>query len=166
MNFKELKDELSKIDNGYKYSIIEKEGIGYFTHDIIAKPTTKSYKANPCNDLIYLVASFTINNDRVKILGVEHTKAIKSLLDFIDTPIEDRICHYFILEHKFLKTKGGSPSYLAIRQRPNISYPILQGSPIDIADYKVVFTEREIKDFDFNKGFSMDEFKKIEVDKD
>ena len=83
---------------------------------------------------------------------------------FSNTPLPDReeIKKYFY-KHNSMKTKGGNPTYLAIRQRPSISYPVLQGSSEDIFEYKVEFTDEEIKKAENEHGISLDDFEKNEV---
>lgn len=89
---------------------------------------------------------------------------IKAAVEFAETPLEDReeIKKYFY-EHNSMKTKGGNPTYLAIRQRPSISYPVLQGSSKDVFEYKVEFTDDEIEIFRKEYGICLDNFIKTEV---
>lgn len=89
---------------------------------------------------------------------------IKACMDFSYTPPEDRqeIKKYFY-KHNFIQTKGNSFTYLAIRQRPSISYPVLQGSSEDIFEYKVEFTDDEIEKAKKEHGIFLDDFEKIEV---
>lgn len=92
---------------------------------------------------------------------------IKASIEFAETPPDDReeIKKYFY-KHNSMKTKGGNPTYLAIRQRPSISYPVLQGSSEDIFEYKVEFTDEEIKKAENEHGISLDDFEKNEVKDD
>ena len=89
---------------------------------------------------------------------------IKASIEFAETPPDDReeIKKYFY-KHNSMKTKGGNPTYLAIRQRPSISYPVLQGSSEDIFEYKVEFTDDEIEKAKKEHGIFLDDFEKIEV---
>lgn len=92
---------------------------------------------------------------------------IKAAVEFAETPPEDReeIKKYFY-KHNSMKTKGGNPTYLAIRQRPSISYPVLQGSSEDIFEYKVEFTDEEIEEVKKEHGIFLDDFEKNEVKDD
>lgn len=92
-------------------------------------------------------------------------KMIKGAVEFAETPIGDReeIKKYFY-EHNSMKTKGGNPTYLAIRQRPSISYPVLQGSSEDVFEYKVQFTDEEIKLAVKEHDIFLDDFEMIEVE--
>lgn len=92
-------------------------------------------------------------------------KMIKAAVEFAETPPEDReeIKKYFY-EHNSMKTKGGNPTYLAIKQRPSISYPVLQGSSKDVFEYKVEFTDDEIEIFRKEYGICLDNFEKNEVE--
>lgn len=94
-------------------------------------------------------------------------KMIKAAIEFAETPPEDReeIKKYFY-KHNSMKTKGGNPTYLAIRQRPSISYPVLQGSSEDIFEYKVEFTDEEIEEVKKEHGIFLDDFEKNEVKDD
>lgn len=69
----------------------------------------------------------------------------------------------YFYEHKFIKTRGGNPIYLAIRQRPNNKYPILQGSNKNIFEYKVEFTDREMIEAKNQYGIYLFDFIKKEV---
>lgn len=90
---------------------------------------------------------------------------MKATMKYAETPLEDReeIKKYFY-EHNSMKTKGGNPTYLAIRQRPSISYPVLQGSSKDVFEYKVEFTDDEIEIFKKEYGICLDDFEKNEVE--
>lgn len=103
---------------------------------------------------------FNINYCNEKDLNM-----IKASLEYAETPPEDRqeIKKYFY-KHNFIQTKGNSFTYLAIRQRPSISYPVLQGSSRDIFEYKVEFTDEEIEKAQKEHGIFLDDFKKIEVE--
>ena len=88
------------------------------------------------------------------------------LVEYAKTPIEDRgDTSKHIYKHNFIKTKGNSFTYLAIRQRPSISYPVLQGSSEDIFEYKVEFTDEEIEEVKKEYGIFLDDFKKVKVKK-
>ena len=97
--------------------------------------------------------------------GERDFNMIKAAVAFAETPLEDReeIKKYFY-EHNSMKTKGGNPTYLAIRQRPSISYPVLQGSSKDVFEYKVEFTDDEIEIFRKEYGICLDNFEKNEVE--
>ena len=102
-----------------------------------------------------------------KVYNEDKEKLFDLLVEYAETPPEDRkeIKKYFY-KHNFMKTKGGNPTYLAIRQRPSISYPLLQGSSQDIFEYKVEFTDEEIKKEQKEHGISLDDFEKNEVKDD
>lgn len=68
-----------------------------------------------------------------------------------------------LYEHNFIKSRGGNPTYIAIRQRPNNKYPILQGSYKDIFEYKVEFTDKEMEEAKKQYGIFLDDFVKKEV---
>lgn len=68
-----------------------------------------------------------------------------------------------IYKHNFIKSKGGDDVYLAIRQRPSISYPTLQGSDEDIFEYKVEFTDEEINKAKKEHGIFLDDFEELDV---
>lgn len=115
-----------------------------------------------------------ISKGRLNCLWIHNTRCddkdlnvIKAAIDFAETPPEDReeIKKYFY-KHNFMKTKGGNPTYLAIRKRPSISYPVLQGSSEDIFEYKVEFTDEEIKKAQMEHGIFLDDFEKNEVKDD
>lgn len=86
------------------------------------------------------------------------------IFEYASTPLDERKeekkCFY---EHKFIKTRGGNPTYLAIRQRPNNKYPILQGSCKDVFEYKIEFTDKEIKEAKKQYGIFLDDFVKKEI---
>ena len=102
-----------------------------------------------------------------KVYNEDKEKLFDLLVEYAETPPEDReeIKKYFY-KHNSMKTKGGNPTYLAIRQRPSISYPVLQGSSEDIFEYKVEFTDEEIKKEQKEHGISLDDFEKNEVKDD
>lgn len=90
----------------------------------------------------------------------------KLCFEYAATPIKDRgDTSKHIYKHNFIKTKGNSFTYLAIRQRPSISYPVLQGSNQDIFEYKVDFTDEEIEEVKKEYGIFLDDFKKVEVER-
>lgn len=52
----------------------------------------------------------------------------KLMVEYASTPIEEREEEKYRLKHKYIKTRNGNPSYLALMHRPSISYPVLVGS--------------------------------------
>lgn len=96
----------------------------------------------------------------------EHQKELHELLTkYSSTPEDEREepKQKYTYKHERLKTKGGNWSYLAIRQRPSISYPILQGSDVDIHEYKVEFTDEEIEEYKKEFGINLDHYIKEEA---
>lgn len=151
MRIDELKRIAKENDYGYAKSFGE--------HNLLCKDTLNS---------------ITINEDYPNMIFIRNTictesdmNMIKASIEFAETPPEDReeIKKYFY-KHNSMKTKGGNPTYLAIRQRPSISYPVLQGSSEDIFEYKVEFTDEEIKKEQKEHGISLDDFEKNEVKDD
>lgn len=88
---------------------------------------------------------------------------IKAAMEFCETPLPDRKDEKFFYKHGFIKSKNGNPVYLAIRHKPNMSYPILQGSSKDTFEYKVEFTDEEIQMYKDVFNLSLDNFIKMEV---
>lgn len=102
----------------------------------------------------------------VKVEWKNERELFNLLAEYARTPIKDRgDTSKHIYKHNFIKTKGNSFTYLAIRQRPSISYPVLQGSSEDIFEYKVEFTDDEIEEVKKEYGIFLDDFKKVEVEK-
>lgn len=92
----------------------------------------------------------------------------KKLFDIISkytsTPIDEREEEEkYFYEHRFIKTIGGNPTYLAIRQSPNYKYPILQGSYKDIFEYKVEFTDKEMEEAKNKYWICLDDFVKKSI---
>ena len=152
-------DELTKIALNNKYSIERRYRAG---HDEIV---LYSHHYEIDRQVV------RINNETKGILfisngssGVNDLNVIKASIEFAETPPEDReeIKKYFY-KHNSMKTKGGNPTYLAIRKKPSISYPVLQGSSEDIFEYKVEFTDEEIEEVKKEYGIFLDDFEKIEV---
>lgn len=86
------------------------------------------------------------------------------IVEYAKTPIDEREEEdKYFYEHRFIKTRGGNPTYLAIRQRPNYKYPILQGSYKDIFEYKVEFTDKEMEETKKQYGIFLDDFVKKEI---
>lgn len=86
------------------------------------------------------------------------------IVEYAKTPIDEREEEdKYFYEHRFIKTRGGNPTYLAIRQRPNTRYPILQGSYKDIFEYKVEFTDKEMEETKKQYGIFLDDFVKKEI---
>lgn len=84
--------------------------------------------------------------------------------EYASTPLDEREEEKkYFYEHKFIKTRGGNPIYLAIRQRSNNKYPILQGSNKNIFEYKVEFTDREMIEAKKQYGIFLFDFVKKEV---
>lgn len=109
---------------------------------------------------IYCIDTF----NTVKVEWKNESELIQLIFDYAKTPIKDRgDTNKYIYKHNFIKTKGNSFTYLAIRQRPSISYPVLQGSSEDIFEYKVEFTDEEIEKAKKEHEIFLDDFKKIEV---
>lgn len=101
----------------------------------------------------------------VKVEWKNEHELFNLLAEYARTPIKDRgDTSKHIYKHNFIKTKGDSFTYLAIRQRPSISYPVLQGSNQDIFEYKVEFTDEEIEEVKKEYGIFLDDFKKLEVE--
>lgn len=69
----------------------------------------------------------------------------------------------YFYEHRFIKTMGGNPTYLAIRQRPNNKYPVLQGSYKDVFEYKVEFTDKEMEEAKNKYWICLDDFVKKSI---
>lgn len=89
---------------------------------------------------------------------------VRAAKAFSNTPLPDRQeIKKYTYKHESLKTKGNSFTYLAIRQRPSISYPTLQGSDVDIHEYKVEFTDKEIEEYKKEFGINLDHYIKEEV---
>lgn len=87
------------------------------------------------------------------------------IVEYVKTPIEEREeDKKYTYQHNFIKTKGNNSTYLAIRQRLSISYPVLQGSSQDIFEYKVEFTDEEMEEVKKEYGIFLDDFKKVEVE--
>lgn len=91
-------------------------------------------------------------------------RMLKATIEFAETPPDEREEEKkYTYKHERLKTKGGNWSYLAIRQRPSISYPILQRSDVDIHEYKVEFTDEEIEEYKKEFGINLDHYIKEEA---
>nr|DAL26925.1 MAG TPA_asm: hypothetical protein [Caudoviricetes sp.] len=106
------------------------------------------------------------NYDLFEEMSKEDRKELYELLDeYSSTPEDEREDknQKYTYKHERLKTKGGNWSYLAIRQRPSISYPILQGSDVDIHEYKVEFTDEEIEEYKKEFGINLDHYIKEEA---
>lgn len=92
----------------------------------------------------------------------------KGLFDIISkyasTPPDERKEEKkYFYEHRFIKTKGGNPTYLSVRQRQNTNYFILQGSCKDVFEYKVEFTDKEMEETRKQDWISLDDFVKKEI---
>ena len=112
---------------------------------------------------IYCIDTF----NTVKVEWKNERELYNLLVEYARTPIKDRgDTSKHIYKHNFIKTKGDSFTYLAIRQRPSISYPVLQGSSEDIFEYKVEFTDEEIEAVKKEYGIFLDYFEKNEVEDD
>lgn len=151
MRTKEYKEIVE--DNGYRY---------YETiYSIIARKYSEEYY-----NIEIKVGKLRPGRLEVTIKGFcgDESDMILAAMELAETPPEDReeIKKYFY-KHNSMKTKGGNPTYLAIRQRPSISYPVLQGSSEDIFEYKVEFTDDEIEKVKKEHGIFLDDFEKIEV---
>lgn len=114
----------------------------------------------------------TISNDVEKTLWISNKSycdkkdfnMIKAAVEFSETPIPDREEEKkYFYEHNFIKTSGGNPTYLAIRERPNNKYPILQGSYKNFFEYKVEFTDKEMEETKKQYGIFLDDFVKKEI---
>lgn len=90
-------------------------------------------------------------------------KFFDKMVEYAKTPINEREEEKYFYEHKFIKTRGGNPTYLAIRQRPNYKYPILQGSYKDIFEYKVEFTDKEMEEAKNKYWICLDDFVKKSI---
>ena len=151
MRTKEYKEIVE--DNGYRY---------YETiYSIIARKYSEEYY-----DIEIKVGKLRPGRLEVTIKGFcgDESNMILAAMELAETPPEDReeIKKYFY-KHNFMKTKGGNPTYLAIRQRPSISYPVLQGSNQDIFEYKVEFTDEEIEEYKKEFGMNLDHYIKEEA---
>lgn len=148
-------DELKRIakENGYGYAK------SFGEHNLLCEDN--------CN-------SITINEDYINIIFIKNEicrpndmSMIKAAVEFAETPPDEREEEKkYRYKHDSLRTKGGNWSYLAIRQRPSMSYPILQGSDIDIFEYKVEFTDKEIEGFKKEFNIKLDNFIKEDVEND
>lgn len=121
-----------------------------------------------CNYIIATLSEsrlYCINTyNSVKVEWVNEKKLFDLLVEYAKTPIEDRKEEEkYFYEHKFIKTRGGNPTYLAIRQRPNNKYPILQGSYKDIFEYKVEFTDKEMEEAKNKYWICLDDFVKKSI---
>lgn len=151
-------NELKRIakENDYKYEYDESRLRTRFKREV--EGYTNKISINEWNE-----NCMWISNDY--FCDEKDFKMIKATMKYAETPLEDReeIKKYFY-EHNSMKTKGGNPTYLAIRQRPSISYPVLQGSSKDVFEYKVEFTDDEIEIFKKEYGICLDDFEKNEVE--
>lgn len=148
-------DELERIAKNNNFSLVE---------DIFTISLYWIGANNPFEIVINKkrVGDIVIVDDLFDNVKVENM--VRAAKAFSNTPLPDRqeIKKYFY-KHNSMKTKGGNPTYLAIRQRPSISYPVLQGSSEDIFEYKVEFTDDEIEKAKKEHGIFLDDFEKIEV---
>lgn len=112
--------------------------------------TSQVYGINTCKPL-----SITLKNE---------DKLFELMVEYVKTPLDERKEEEkYFYEHKFIKTRGGNPTYLAIRQRPNNKYPILQGSYKDIFEYKVEFTDKEMEEAKNKYWICLDDFVKKSI---
>lgn len=106
--------------------------------------------------------SFYLHNKPLNEETME--KLFELVVEYAKTPLDERKEEEkWFYEHRFIKTRGGNPTYLAIRQRPNYKYPILQGSYKDIFEYKVEFTDKEMEETKKQYGIFLDDFVKKEI---
>ena len=90
---------------------------------------------------------------------------IKAAVEFAETPLEEReVPKKYYLKHRWAKTKNGNWMYLALRQRPSISYLTLQGSDKDIFEYQVRFTREEIDEIKEEYNTDLSDFEIVEVE--
>lgn len=150
-----LTEELTKKLDELEYS--------WDTHDYKNNTYIEIY--DPCNEeypdeeiAIVCVNKpyiFDTNTYLFEQMDEEYQKELFELLEaYSRTPADEREEEKYTYKHKSLKTKGGKFSYLAIRKILNMSYAFLQGSDVDIFEYKIEFTDKEIeevkKEFDIN----------------
>ncbi|WP_058990623.1 hypothetical protein [Anaerococcus rubeinfantis] len=106
---------------------------------------------------MYSINAFNFLNIQWK----NQDKLFDLIVEYAKTPIDEREEEdKYFYEHRFIKTRGGNPTYLAIRQRPNRKYPILQGSYKDIFEDKVEFTDKEMEEVKNQYYICLDDFVK------
>lgn len=89
----------------------------------------------------------------------------KLITEYAKTPIEEREEEKkYYYRHRWAKTKNGNWMYLALRQRPSISYLTLQGSDKDIFEYQVRFTCAEIEAIKEKYNADLSDFEIVEVE--
>lgn len=100
-----------------------------------------------------------------KSLSTNADKLLDLLVEYAKTPLDEREeekkCFY---RHKWAKTKNGNWLYMALRERPNISYLTLQGSNEDVFEYKVRFTLKEIEEIKEKYNTDLSDFEEKEVE--
>lgn len=143
---------------------VKELGFEVFNEDdyLVIKDEYESNVANVNKTTLSQMSTDYIEWD--EIYDEDKTKLFDLLIEYAKTPIDERKEEEkYFYEHRFIKTRGGNPTYLAIRQRPNYKYPILQGSYKDIFEYKVEFTDKEMEETKKQYGIFLDDFVKKEI---
>ena len=143
---------------------VKELGFEVFNEDdyLVIKDEYESNVANVNKTTLAQMSTDYIEWD--EIYDEDKTKLFDLLIEYAKTPIDERKEEEkYFYEHRFIKTRGGNPTYLAIRQRPNYKYPILQGSYKDIFEYKVEFTDKEMEETKKQYGIFLDDFVKKEI---
>lgn len=115
--------------------------------------------------VVYTGQVYGINTCKPLSIALKNEdKLFELMVEYVKTPLDERKEEEkYFYEHKFIKTRGGNPTYLAIRQRPNNKYPILQGSYKDIFEYKVEFTDKEMEEAKNKYWICLDDFVKKSI---
>ena len=143
---------------------VKELGFEVFNEDdyLVIKDEYESNVANVNKTTLAQMSTDYIEWD--EIYDEDKTKLFDLLIEYAKTPIDERKEEEkYFYEHRFIKTRGGDPTYLAIRQRPNYKYPILQGSYKDIFEYKVEFTDKEMEEAKNKYWICLDDFVKKSI---
>lgn len=159
---KELTNRLEELR--YDWEIIEDNGTYIYIYDYIT-PDPDEELAIVRVDKPYI---FNTNTYKFWRIGKEYQKELYKLLDeYSNTPTDEREDpnQKYTYKHKYLKTKHGEDTYLAIGYMLiNEKYHSgLANKAKDTDNYQALFTNAEIEKYNKELGIDLDNYIKEEV---
>ena len=159
---KELTNRLEEL--GYDWEIIEDNGTYIYIYDYIT-PDPDYELAIVRVDKAYI---FDTNMYKFLKIGEQQQKELHKLLaEYSSTPEDEREDpnKKYTYKHKYLKTKHGDDTYLAIGYMPSNPkyYPDLVDEAEDTENYQALFTNTEIEKYNKELGIDLDNYIKEEA---
>lgn len=160
---KELTKKLEEL--GYDWEIIEDNGTYIYIYDYITPDPDYELA------IVRIDKAYIFDTDTYKFLriGEQQQKELNELLSkYSSTPVDEREDpnQKYTYKHKYLKTKHGDDTYLAISLKSlGKLYSHLEREVTPNKNYQCLFTNAEIEKYNKELGIDLDNYIKEEAPK-